>query len=115
MLALIPSVPIYLHTETIDIRKSFRRALWDRIIGSSNPISKPMITTVACSCYSKKVLIRECRCMLSDCLPATIRNPLVFSSGRGGEGLFEDGLEEMGGMCASLLDLGFQRPAVRHQ
>jgi hypothetical protein len=53
--------------------------------------------------------------MLSDCLPATIRNPFVFSGGRGGEGFSEDGLEEMGGMCASLLDLGFQRPASRHQ
>ncbi len=53
--------------------------------------------------------------MLSDCLPATIRNPSVFSSGRGGEGFFEYGLEEMGGMCARLLDLGFQRPAGRHQ
>ncbi len=38
-----------------------------------------------------------------------------FLSRRGGEGFFEDGLEEMGGMCASLLDLGFQRPASCHQ
>ncbi len=35
--------------------------------------------------------------------------------GRGGEGFFEDGLEEIGGVSAGLIDLRFQRTAGRHQ
>ncbi len=35
-------------------------------------------------------------------------------SGRG-EGFFEDGLEEVGGVGAGVLDLRFQRTAGRHQ
>ena len=33
----------------------------------------------------------------------------------GGEGFFEDGLEEVGGVGAGVLDLRFQRPAGRHR
>ena len=33
----------------------------------------------------------------------------------GGEGFFEDGLEEVGGVGAGVRDLRFQRLAMRHQ
>jgi hypothetical protein len=34
---------------------------------------------------------------------------------RGGEGLFEDGLEKLGGVGAGVLDFRFQGPTNRHQ